>query len=371
MNKSEIEYREYNCLQDVKNTIDTNQDRIEKEMKDFGSLLSGTASLTLASLGESNSLNKTRNPFATHVEDFITHLIFDTLVHNGKYSYSNQLNKSDICIESDDAILQIDVKTTNSSNESDFKRNIRAGPNQVSYHMERPLKVDVNGNQKKIQTDRFNITPNLTPKSNGKVVVTLFIQVVYETYAEAIEQESDKYNIVSDILASEIKNSVVDYENYGHQTIRSASDKLTDEQNKKEQYVKNLYREIYVQQNTDIIDELSCSQSEKEKLYQFNDSLRTISKELLNGLPLYISTILVPNGGLEPDYDDEFTHGKNWGNSYRYEAWTSEFKNLQNQLRTQLPYINEERVDLIEKLLPSTTPQLKDTPISHQRKLAV
>lgn len=366
MNKSEIEQIEYQCLHDVYKAIQGNKTCIESKLKDFGSLQSGTAALTMASLSDSNSFNKTQNPFATHIEDFIIHLIFDTLVYNGRYTYSNQLNKSDTCVEDNNAILQIDVKTTNSNNESDFKQNIRAGLNQVSYHMDRPLKFNSNGHKKQIQTDKFQITPNLTPTSDGKLVVTLFIQVVYESYSEIIEKQKDKYNTVSNILTSEIENSVINYNKYGHPTIRSATNKLDENPSKLTKYVQNLYREIYVQQNIDLIEELSCSKSKKQQLYQFNDALKEISKELLKGLPLYISTILVPNGQLEPDYNDEFTHGKNWGCSYRYEAWDSEFNNLQNQFRTKIPYVNEDRIELIDSLLPPIPQSLP----SHQKTLS-
>jgi len=75
---------------------------------------------------------KPYNPFANIIEKYISYIVNKKMIDAG-YNMLPLGYSSDLCFEKDDLIINIDIKTANINNPSDFSKEIALGFNQTTY----------------------------------------------------------------------------------------------------------------------------------------------------------------------------------------------------------------------------------------------
>ncbi|OGM05297.1 hypothetical protein A2715_05450 [Candidatus Woesebacteria bacterium RIFCSPHIGHO2_01_FULL_39_32] len=317
-----IEEIEFKYLTQLHSYIKNNLREFEENLaKSLNYLPSITLPIIMASIE-----GKSYNPFAEIIERHISYTVIKELLKQG-FKFIPLGYSADLCFENDEIVLNIDIKTANAENKSDYNNLVTSGLNQTSFKGLLPIGVKGKTDYHSGGIKEIKVTPVLPTKYHSKLTVTCELQFIYEDYKDVIDSIREEYSAVRKIFASylpqilaesfETKEDLNYFLNY--KTKKSDSDRkkyLTD----------NLIRNYYIQGEREI-------KYNKKDLETINNFANLIIKtgELLQNKeikPIAIIITCLPNGLLENKYSEMFVSGKSYGSSIRYHYADGKFKTL-------------------------------------------
>ena len=124
---------------------------------------------------------KSYNPFSEIIEKYTIYILTYKLEKEG-YKLLPMGYSADLTLENRDHILNIDIKTANLDNPSDFKKTINLGINQITHVARLPI-------NRKFLPAPFFVYPTIPPYykfPNGeiKLVLTYGLLFIYPPYSD-------------------------------------------------------------------------------------------------------------------------------------------------------------------------------------------
>ena len=285
--------------------------------------------------------NRSYNPFAEIIEKYILHILTRKLEKEG-YNLLPLGYSSDLTVENQAYILNIDIKTANIENLSDFSNTINVGINQMTHVAKLPIKGE------DYLQGPFFVYPNLPPyyklsNKSYKLILTYGLMFIYPSYRELIEDINKSFKELLDLfhektkilLTKEKKNAL---EIFGDKKI----DLITE----------NLLRGVFIhqQEKENIIKSLNIN---KKEIKKFLAELKNLTNNLRNKdiKPIAVIAISIPNGLLKDKYLDKFVSGKEYGRSSRYHYEDGVFEVLKEKTGQIVPRVIFLDLDLKEEYM--------------------
>ncbi|NPB02984.1 MAG: hypothetical protein GXO39_01025 [Thermotogae bacterium] len=274
------------------------------------------------------------NPFSEIIEKYVLHILHRKL---GKFGY-NLLPlgySSDLTLEDENHILNIDVKTANLDNPGDFKKTINVGINQMT-HVAR-LRIN-----KTFLPPPYFVYPNLPPfyemeDGQRKLILTYGFIFIYPPYRDLIDDVRKDYNDLLNLFQRKVVN------------VLQAVLKLTDiedskpSQSKIQSIAENLIRGVFIHrcEKNVILKSLGISEGERIILERFYHKLKNVARKLRERdvKPVAIILISLPNGLLKDRYLNKFVSGKSYGKSARYHYEDGIFEILKEKTGEEIPRV--------------------------------
>ncbi len=262
-----------------------------------------------------SSENRSHNPFAEIIEKYSTEYMSKTLEVLG-YKPLPLGYSSDLTMEGDDHILNLDVKSANLDNESDFKGTINLGVNQFS-HSASFKNLVING-----EMDFLKVYPSIPPvysiKGKKKLVLTYGLLVIYKPYKDLLNPLKEDYEKLHNII---YKHVIVLNPKIKQKKKNGSYEPISSDSDKMKTLVRNVLRGLLIHklERDELIRELDLTPDEVNVIEEFERKIREVSdqfKDRLNTVALLL--ISIPNGLLEEKYKGAFVSGKGFGESARY-----------------------------------------------------
>ncbi|WP_297459168.1 hypothetical protein [Thermococcus sp.] len=306
--------------------------------------------------------DKSYNPFAEIMEKYALHILSKRLERAG-YTLLPLGYSADLTMDGESHILNIDIKTANLDNPSDFRGTIPVGINQIT-HVAR-LKLG-----KEFLPKPFFVYPNVPPVycegERCKPVLTYGLMFLYPPYRDLVEEVRNSYLELREFFEERVKSTLIpilgetlgvdegealSLLNYRPQKVRSTRLEILAE---------NVIRGIILHENHRkmLLKSLGMSGHE-EVLTRFSNLLKEFAGGLRNKniRPIAIIAISIPNGLLWEYYMDDFVSGKNYGRSARYHYADGIFKVIREREGKTFPRVvflslDEEHLKTLEKYFP-------------------
>jgi len=279
--------------------------------------------------------DKAYNPFSEIIEKHISYIVNKKMEKNG-YKLIPLGYSSDLTFENDEHIINIDIKTANINNPSDFSNEIALGFNQTNYFAKLPS--GIRGTREynpeginEVKTIPF-IPAKYTIDNKQKINLTYGLIFIYPEFKTIMDEIRLDYMNIRELFNSKLenfykeifaknKNRIKEFLNY-----KPSSEKVK----RREIIIDNLIRRYFIHNDKDN----KLKNDEVQKLNKFNDALINISEKLSKSEihPVAIISISIPNGILVPHYNMEIVSGKSWGKSIRYHYNDGKFKGLDGEL---------------------------------------
>jgi len=291
---------------------------------------------------------KSYNPFAEIIEKYILHILTCKFEKEG-YHLLPLGYSSDLTMENEEHILNIDIKTANIDNPSDFRNTINVGINQMTHVANLPI----NG---KFLPDPFFVYPNIPPyyeidKQNFKLVLTYGLIFIYPSYRELIQGVNEEFEKVNKLFHEKIKNILAD-EIVKMLNIKQEEAKIILESKpERATYAKidlitqSLLRGVFIhsQEKESILKTLQIKvvKEENDIIEKFLEELNDFTTNLRNKAikPIAVIAISLPNGLLKDRYLPKFVSGKNYANSARYHYEDGIFEMLKEEENKIIPRV--------------------------------
>lgn len=261
--------------------------------------------------------NKSYNPFSEIIEKHTVHILIRKLENKG-YKLLPLGYSADLTMEGEDHILNIDVKTANDDNLSDFCGTINIGLNQLTHI----ARIKNSRLSEQFLPEPFYIYPTIPPyyevEGRKKLVLTYGFLFIYPSYSEPIK---------------EIRK---EYDRFKKRIVHIIKSKLEGQvKNREELLAENIIRGmvIHEQERSKIIESLGV---DKEMLSKFLNKLEEFANELCNVKPEVIIVVSIPNGQLKERYIDNFVSGKNYCKSARYYYGDGIFKIIMKKSKRKI-----------------------------------
>lgn len=294
------------------------------------------------------------NPFSDMYEKHIINIVVSNFTKNG-FKFLPLGYGSNIILESKELILDIDIKTANLENPSDYKGTINIGINQFSYPGLLPIKL--NGKYYSDITG-LRIWPNLPPtyhlKDSEKLVLTYGVLIIYPSYSNEINQIRASYEKLIDIVYNRIKELLENISNNktAVKKFLTFSPKGSSKENGKI-IAENVLREFFLfKKEREVEEVLNLTEDDIKSFENFRNKTKSFEKilEAKSPLPAAIIVISIPNGLLVNLYDKELVSGKDYGESVRYHYAEGKFKSekLKDKPRVIIAYIDENYKSIIK-----------------------
>jgi|GEM_PF-717470 hypothetical protein len=255
--------------------------------------------------------NKVYNPFSEIIEKYIWYILVRKL-EKEEYKLLPLGYSSDLTMEANDHVLNLDIKTANWENRSDFRGSIPLGLNQFTHKA-----LITKGRKNDFFNSPLHVYPATPPcyliHSNIKFVYTFALLFIYPPYKEIVEEINTEYEKLYNLFYAKFLNII--------ENDKKLSELKNEE--RKRIVVENLIRAVFIHDEVEVIDYLSIP---KEEVIKFKEQLNIFVEKILKRdiRPIAINLISIPNGLLEEKYLNHFISGKNWGKSVRY--YYSSFK---------------------------------------------
>jgi len=305
---------------------------------------------------------KAYNPFSEIIEKYVEFIVTQKMEAH-RYKFLPLGYSSDLCFESENAIIHIDVKTANLNNPSDFKDTIPLGYNQISYHARLPLGERGGPFYLKDGEEPFKVYPNLPTEyiinEKEKITITNALLFIYPDYKDIMDEfRSDYEEVLSlidgklkDVIFKMVRDSGIEVTSEDVEQILEKKNKNTNIKNRRVLY-ENIVRGYYIHNLTSKINSIfSLSNEEKQRMNIFVKKIREAAQKLRDRdiKPVAIISISIPNGKLAPHYNDYIVSGKAYGKSIRYHYSDGTFKLLStsNEVKSRVVFM-----DYNEKYLP-------------------
>ena len=288
--------------------------------------------------------DRSYNPFAEIVEKYALHILYRKLEKYG-YHLLPLGYSSDLTLENEKHILNVDVKTASLDNPSDFNRTINVGINQMTH----AARLKING---VFLPSPYFVYPNLPPfyemgDSGKKLILTYGFVFIYPSYRDVLDSIRRDYSDLFAIFNQKIVNVLAKLQEFSN----VYKDKKMRE--KLPVIAENLIRGIFIHEyaRNEILNSIKISKSERKLLEKFAHKLKNIAQKLRerNIKPVAIIMISLPNGLLKERYLKRFVSGKSYGRSARYHYENGIFEFLKEKTGKEFPRVIF--VDLKEEYL--------------------
>jgi hypothetical protein len=291
--------------------------------------------------------DKSYNPFAEIIEKYAVHILTIKL-EKQDYKLLPLSYSADLTLEHDDYILNIDVKTANLANPSDFKETINVGINQTTQ----VGKLSINRNFLPYPFYVYPATPPYYKLTDGqiKLILTYGFMFIYPSYNDLIREIRKEYQelfvffkkkvkkvlipILSDILKTGDKNKINRILNSKPEASRYTRGELITES-----IIRGIF--IYEEERNKLMESLKLDQESNKVIKKFFKNM----KEFTNNLrerdikPIAIIVIAIPNGLLREKYVDKFVSGKNYSKSMRYHYQDGIFEVIKEKTGREYPRV--------------------------------
>jgi len=188
LSDKEVEQIERDFLYEIDRSIQRNISEFFEELNSSYRFID----YILPPLVSASKRGSTFNPFDEIFEKYLSDILVREFQNRG---FENRPigYASDVCMESEDIVLHIDLKSANVENKSDYRNTIAVSKNQFSYPGRLPIKVDTEEEKNQdISENPIKVFPNLPTEyeMNGKTKLTLSFGVltIYDQYREHIDK---------------------------------------------------------------------------------------------------------------------------------------------------------------------------------------
>lgn len=289
---------------------------------------------------------KSYNPFSEIIEKYVLHILIMKLKKQGYYllplGYS-----SDLTLENDEHILNIDIKTANIDNPSDFSNTVNLGINQMTHI----AKLRLN---RSFLPEPFFVYPSIPPfykinNSDKKLILTFGLIFIYPAYRDLIENIREDYHKIFKNFNEKIKDILTKIISKKFKITIEAAQKIMYSKPKKSSYSKNelitesIIRGVFIheQEREKILKKLNFSEQERKNLSIFSEKIVNFIEELRKRdiKPAAIIAISIPNGLLKQKYLHKFVSGKDYGRSSRYHYEDGIFEIIKEQTNKEFPRV--------------------------------
>jgi len=293
------------------------------------------------------------NPFAEIIEKYALNILTKKFQQNGfellPLGYS-----SDLTLRNEKFILNIDIKTANLDNLSDFKNTINLGINQITHIAKLPL-------NRKYLDSPYYVYPTVPPYYDDttlKYILSFGLMFIYPSYKDLIEKVTKEYYELFSFFNDKIKNNLIEKIEKKEELLKSLE---TKEGNYSRLYLitESIIRGIFLHkiERNNIFRKLGLSEKEIEKIKNFEDKLIRFSSNLKERKikPIAIVCISIPNGLLKDYYLSDFRSGKSYAKSARYHYGKGIFKLIkkierQEESRVLFIDINKQYIDKLKEI---------------------
>ncbi|HPZ17186.1 MAG TPA: hypothetical protein PKI14_03645 [Fervidobacterium sp.] len=285
--------------------------------------------------------DKSYNPFAEIIEKYVLHILTCKFEREG-YHLLPLGYSSDLTMENEEHILNIDIKTANIHNPSDFRNTINVGINQMTHVAKLPIKGE-------FLPDPFFVYPNIPPyyeidKQNFKLVLTYGLIFIYPSYRKLIRDINKKFKEVKRIFHEKIENILTDV------IVKKLNIKQEEVDTELDSARINLITQsllrgvfIHSQEKESILEALQIKvvKEENDIIEKFLEELNDFTTNLRNKdiKPIAVIAISLPNGLLKDRYLPKFVSGKEYANSARYHYEDGIFEILKEKEDESIPRV--------------------------------
>ncbi|MGC8622249.1 MAG: hypothetical protein ACP5U0_10075 [Caldisphaera sp.] len=288
---------------------------------------------------------KSYNPFSEIIEKYVIHILIDKFEKIG-YNLLPLGYSSDLTLENEEHVLNIDIKTANIENLSDFKNTINVGINQMSH----VAKLSLNEYE---LNPPFYVYPNIPPfyekDSKKKLILTYGLMFIYPSYQDLIKEIRDDYIDLLGLFKGKVEDVLVSILSEKYKISREEIKKLLEERTETARYsredliAESLIRGAFVHklEKENIFKSLKISEEDKKKIEKFESKLKEFIDKLRdkNIKPIAIIAISLPNGLLKDKYIDKFVSGKDYARSARYHYEDGIFEILKEKTNEEFPRV--------------------------------
>ncbi len=291
--------------------------------------------------------DKSYNPFAEIIEKYAMHILTHKLEKEG-YKLLPLGYSADLTLEHEDHILNIDIKTANLNNPSDFRKTINVGINQMTHV------AVLHVNRKKSLPDPFFVYPTIPPyyklpDGRIKLVLTYGLMFIYPSYSDLVREIRGKYlelfrffrNKVQKVLIPILMELLEVDEETAKQILKKKPESA--QYSREELIAESVIRGIFLHEleREALLRSLNVSPEEKEIIETFSEELRKFAEKLRERdvKPIAIIAISIPNGLLKEKYLDKFVSGKNYSKSARYHYKDGIFEIIKEKTGEEFPRI--------------------------------
>lgn len=338
-------------LQIIREVIPELQNKLENSKKYLEQL---AIPLLIASEEE-----KTFNPFANMIEKYIEILFVEKARMSG-WELIPLGFSADLCFETEEVVVHLDIKTANIDNTSDFKNTAPVGVNQFSYPGVLPIGIRGTNNYAPKGVSFLRVYPNLPAEyrydNSSKLTITLAVQFIYPSYKDIINRIRSHYLDISKIIDDKLLSMLESQLNFSRDALEGALNYRSKKSRtmRRKIFVKNLIRGMYIHgKKGNVCPLLNLNKREEEIFEEFENRFEEFVDKLKSAdiKPIAYNVLVLPNGNLEPLYDDQIVSGKNIGNSIRHHYELGNFKLLDNFKRSELVILDEQYRSKLNELI--------------------
>ena len=290
--------------------------------------------------------DKSYNPFSEIIEKYTIYILAYKLEKEG-YKLLPMGYSADLTLENRDHILNIDIKTANLDNPSDFKKTINLGINQITHVARLPI-------NRKFLPAPFFVYPTIPPYykfPNGgiKLVLTYGLLFIYPPYSDLMREIRQEYVEVFKFFRRKVRKTLIPIlvkllgvnKERVEEILMSKPEKsrYTREELITESIIRGIF--IYEQERDAILENLDINLEDRKAIETFSEKLKKFTDKLRERdiKPIAIIAIAIPNGLLKEKYLDKFVSGKNYSKSARYHYEDGIFKIIKEKTGEEFPRV--------------------------------
>lgn len=290
--------------------------------------------------------DKSYNPFSEIIEKYALHILINKL-EKENYNLLPLGYSSDLTLESKDHILNIDIKTANINNPSDFRNTIPIGINQMTHVAKLPL-------NRRYLPDPYFVYPTIPAYyefPNGKIKwnLTYGLMFIYPSYKDLMDEMRVQYLKLFDFFKKKVVKSLIPILKRKFKINQEDVIKILEKkpekstQTRKEIITESIIRGFFIHeyQRKDLMKNLEISPKDSKIIESFSIKLKDFSNNLRKRdlKPIAIIAISLPNGLLKEKYVDRFVSGKSYGKSARYHYEDGVFEIIKEINKEVIPRI--------------------------------
>lgn len=302
------------------------------------------------------SKSRTYNPFSGSIEAATTDVLIARLGPLGYKRLYAELG-SNIIFEGSDECLDIDIKTANVENLSDFRGTIPIGPCQTTH----PAMLSL---FRRKPDDAYlkpllTVYPYLPPVirvEKLKLLYTFALMFIYPSCREVTGSARDRLNDFEEHVRGRLNQVFVQQVSAlvakSPATMQSWLEQKSNRQTHAKDQSENQLRGIFIQNELKILDRLNIPHNDPKKI-AVHEKIRQVEEQFVKTKPIAVFLVSIPNG-LLIQYYNCFVSGKNHSKSTRFYYKDAPFQTLQNSApppRITLLYVNKRYKKQIEPLL--------------------
>jgi hypothetical protein len=289
---------------------------------------------------------KSYNPFSEIIEKYAIHILTNKLEKEG-YRLLPLGYSADLTLENNQHILNIDIKTANLDNPSDFRETIPVGINQMT-HVAR-LRIN-----RRFLPDPYFVYPTIPPfykLPDGKIklILTYGLMFIYPSYRDLMEEIRGEYIKLCEFFRNKVKTILVPIISRKLNVSREKAKQILNSKPEKSRYTReeliseSFIRGIFIheQQREELLKSLNIDIHDREIIDRFSSELNRFSENLRKRdvKPIAIISISIPNGMLKEKYVNKFVSGKNYSKSARYHYENGVFEIIKEKTKEEFPRV--------------------------------